>query len=1039
MEEFPDEHTYVGQALPTPTNTPYRTPSRSRSRRSSQYDVSSPPSSSPPPLPPDNFWGKDGANETMSALDPRRFTPTLHANLVSEILSLRRELDSKVGFIDGLETSLQTAKAEYDTLNTTFSSTAKETRSLRRQLQLLEGGTSNALGELARERDEAVDSVAETKRRLEIAQKKARTQEEDATRTQAAWESDKQGWDNERRTLERKVHVVEGRLKAIIEEVANQQAAAHARGHQRNASIDSEVEEALRENGAGHGSDTASIRSMSLKGVRPISAMSNDDSRNVRISTLSGLNGFTGSKLNGLSLADELEMDGDEQEQDEETGDAPSTEVTAAPNHDDLGKVQRSERLHDLNPETLSKEIQQPPTVHKVEYIDTGVQFSPPPSPRLPVGSPDPIHVDKPEERTASPTSNEANQRRKRMSANVGAAHGQMQLPLIVVPSPTVSSACQTMDGPPSPPRTPKSPDRDTIQPPAMQLPGPEMTSSSTQTDAVREITPASTPPAAPFAVPSIAIHPPTSAPVSPGKAVLPPQTKSVGCQVSFKAHSRSISVQTSEIRIDKRSITLPANLLPSAISSSPAIPEPKRQGPTPKQAQKPAPKKSSKKSLNEKIVADPTSSPPTLPQEVYPISNDDGPLRSGKTNKIKRPFRTSSLFAGFEVPSSDDGDDFHERESLENDYRTALTAPKPLVKSGKEPDDKFLGKANDMESREGSSGWANIFKSSNEAIGPVPDGDSPVPNLQSSFNTRKWTDKQRRLRNGDGSFTSNPIKQPNIRKSALISSGTAIHTQRARSPSLEDIREIKVGKGNPNPPFPVPTRSSSRKIPISASEGARSPTRQSSGSYRRRSRGPASSNTENLRKVRSAAAISRAGRRDRPRSRSPPGQSVSSLAPSMAPDSPKLPPLPRNEVTTPHYSQDRLRREHRTQPSSNPSTNEGASVRSSVHQTSVVDAISQTMVGEWMWKYVRRRKSFGVPDSPGGAESTKPGDDGTVNVTGNGIRHRRWVWLAPYERAVMWSSRQPTSGSALLGKSGRKCECSQGFFCGYALLTESK
>jgi hypothetical protein len=45
-------------------------------------------------------------------------------------------------------------------------------------------------------------------------------------------------------------------------------------------------------------------------------------------------------------------------------------------------------------------------------------------------------------------------------------------------------------------------------------------------------------------------------------------------------------------------------------------------------------------------------------------------------------------------------------------------------------------------------------------------------------------------------------------------------------------------------------------------------------------------------------------------------------------------------------------------------------------------------------------------------------------NTGGNGgIRHKRWVWLAPYERAIMWSSKQPTSGPALLGKSGRKCK----------------
>jgi hypothetical protein len=104
----------------------------------------------------------------------------------------------------------------------------------------------------------------------------------------------------------------------------------------------------------------------------------------------------------------------------------------------------------------------------------------------------------------------------------------------------------------------------------------------------------------------------------------------------------------------------------------------------------------------------------------------------------------------------------------------------------------------------------------------------------------------------------------------------------------------------------------------------------------------------------------------------------------------------------------------HRQQPSENTAntTNTGSgSVGSSNQATSVVDAIAQTMVGEWMFKYVRRRKSFGVAESNG-----MDGDNA------NGVRHKRWVWLAPYERAVMWSSKQPTSGSALMGKSGRKC-----------------
>ncbi|CRK30703.1 hypothetical protein BN1708_018538, partial [Verticillium longisporum] len=75
---------------------------------------------------------------------------------------------------------------------------------------------------------------------------------------------------------------------------------------------------------------------------------------------------------------------------------------------------------------------------------------------------------------------------------------------------------------------------------------------------------------------------------------------------------------------------------------------------------------------------------------------------------------------------------------------------------------------------------------------------------------------------------------------------------------------------------------------------------------------------------------------------------------------------------------------------------------------TGVVDAIAQTMVGEWMFKYVRRRKSFGVPETNGKDDNSND-------------RHKRWVWLAPYERAILWSSKQPNSGSALMGKAGRK------------------
>ena len=116
---------------------------------------------------------------SISILDPRRFTPTLHANLVSEILALRRDQEEKLKTIESLETDLYKTQGEHQQSEEAISTTSKENRSLKRQLALLEGGTSSALSELAREREEAVDSGNKLKRRLDAAHKKIRTQEDD--------------------------------------------------------------------------------------------------------------------------------------------------------------------------------------------------------------------------------------------------------------------------------------------------------------------------------------------------------------------------------------------------------------------------------------------------------------------------------------------------------------------------------------------------------------------------------------------------------------------------------------------------------------------------------------------------------------------------------------------------------------------------------------------------------------------------------------------------------------------------------------------
>jgi hypothetical protein len=1016
-------------SLPTPNDTPYRTPSRSSRRSSRQKSSSPPPHQGSKDVTRDERYltlactriTRTNATNSISILDPRRFTPTLHANLVSEILALRRDQEEKIKTIESLESALHNTQGEHEEVETSLGATAKENRSLKRQLALLEGGTSSALSELARERDEAVDSNNEMKRRLETAQKKIRSQEEDSDRVHELWGKDNDKWDQEKRTLERKIHVAEGRLKAVLDEVAAYQA-THQNAQQQP---ESEAEEPSRDPVQ---SDTASVRSMSM-------------TNSIRFSMLNGPNGYVGTKPNGISLADELDLDEDE-ETDEGGRESvlsfrhnrtqsresvfskhhrrnQSNESLMRPGSVARGRLLANQSvLERLEGGILEDDESVPPKV-KVEYIDTGIQYSPPPSPELPASiSQSPVEQfsingtdgtakeDRQEpEHLPREWEIEANQRRKRVHAS----------PLVIEPpnGRMVSAASQTSEEPLSPPRTPISPTR-APPPPPTEVVIPEMISMSTQTDAPELQSPrrAPPPPPIPIPIPSIQLHPPTSAPATPRESRLPQHFKDAGCQVTMQVPvpSRSISVQTEEIRVDKRLNLLPPHLQPSSISSNPPSPEPgfdnvKRFSPIPGNLPPRNPRRmnsNSRQSLDQEIP----SSSPELPRgethDAYPGNNDDGFLTKDK-GSIRRPHRISSLFAGFENVSSDDADDFADGDMSDNDYRTPLSAPNP--QSGKNRVSKHLASAptsvpDNMELSDISRALPG--KSSMKQTSQYDEyGDFSSAEVQSDSQRASM----KSIRQLDKPLTLVTNNKPNtMRRAALIQSGVAAHQGRSRSPSLPELYK--------EPPFPIPTRASSRRPPVSASapsDGNRSPTwgrGSGRGHYRANS----------IRKVRSAAALPRGGRSYRRHgSRSPPPMSPS----TEAPESPQLPPMPNNEITTPRYMKETGNsryRSHRQQPSAttantaNTSNTGSGSVGSSNQATSVVDAIAQTMVGEWMFKYVRRRKSFGVADSNG-----MDGD----NV--NGVRHKRWVWLAPYERAVMWSSKQPTSGSALMGKTGRK------------------
>ncbi|KAI1429140.1 hypothetical protein F5Y12DRAFT_539447 [Xylaria sp. FL1777] len=993
-------------ALPTPAGTPYRTPSRTskKSRRSA-----TPPgvaSSSPPALPADKIEKKNNkrtskdlaVDESFGILDPRRFTPTLHANLVSEILTLRRDQEDKLKIIENLETTLQTVHEEKDGLQSNLSETAKESRSLKRQLALLEGGTSSALGELAREREEAVETATDTKRRLETAQKKLRTQEEDSQRVHDLWAKEKDAWEEERRKFERKLHVAETRLRAVLEEVENLHAA-------QSNGVRNEMEDDAEDN------DGTSVRTRSI-------------TNSIRYSTISGPGA---GKINGMSLADELNFDDDDDYQTDLDGRQSAlsnaghrrnmsrdsvTSWTHRRNHSidsqiRPGSVARG-RLY-TNPNVLARlegDIQeddevQTPTIKSPEYTDAAVQYSPPPSPKIVPSKPStpesPTRGEGLSELESPPRGEmeiEANQRRKRVHIS---RPSPMAAPKIITHS-MVSSASQTAE-PLSPPRTPLSPVEGLT--PELKLKTADTKSIATQTESAparQQVTP--------LLIPSISIVPPTSRPPSPQDYRLPQHSKDAGCQVSIlqppSATYQSVAVQTEEIRVDKRLDKLPRHLHPSAISSRPSSPTPNHEPEkpfTPVPGHLP-PRNPRRIAHKNSFMNDPNLSPPVSPsvaesetRDMYPGNNDNGPLSSDKA-PMRRPPRISSLFAGFDIASSDEADEFGDGDLSDPEYRTALSPPQ--TKTGSH--------------RHSKRGTASAGSMSPESIRP-PARESRSfmrqaggPEIYSSFSLVDSRDiPVRKPSSRPPSVGMNSSSRASVmRKAAMIQNGISSHNARSPSPSLPDIRE---------PPFPIPTRASSRQPTVTASapsDGSRSPSRYGSGWHRRGAKGSIYK-SNSIRKVRSAAALPRGGRYRRRGSRSPPPMTPS----EEAPGSPRLPPLPNNDITTPRNRDAGTARYkgHKSQPSTNTANTENTnapSVGSSQHVAGVVDAIAQTMVGEWMFKYVRRRKSFGVADGTGREENSND-------------RHKRWVWLAPYERAILWSSKQPVSGSALMGKSGRK------------------
>lgn len=969
---------------------------REANRRSSSRSVKSrrrsktPPNRSISPAVADKAAKRSSRDtsmdESISILDPRRFTPTLHANLVSEILTLRRDQEDKTKLIESLEGCLFSTKEENESLQASFATLSKESRSLKRQLSLLEGGTSSALGELARERDDAVESIAENKKRWDAAQKKIRSLEDESQRVHEQWAKEKDDWEDERRKYDRKIHISETRLKTILDEVAAYQDAQEE--------LNDEPDMAPKEN------DGASIRTMSMTG-------------SIRYSLL---NSPGPANANGACLADELNLD-------DEDSDAAATEsVFSSPRHkrtvsrdtapigrrhrrdwsvESLGRPGSAARSRlFFNPNVLgilqgedeepSASIAPPPS-----YRDTGVQFSPPPSPKLEASR-------KAEAETVSRIVNEieANQRRKRVQPVVSWP-GKPAAVDHVQQRHMVSAAAQTVETPLSPPRTPKAVFEPATPPP--EEIEPTMVSAATQTDKpetpVLNIVPPLTPPMTAMPIPSISVQPPTSRPTTPRSPMLPPYMKNFGCQVniSYAVPMVEASVQTEGIQVDKRLATLPPHLQPSAISSRPTSPN--KDGVDRGKSFTPVPG-----NLPPRNPRRLTKTATDLPSSPISMAGDEEDALASYLHhddveniRLSGSRRHGGLFAGFETQSSDEAEEFGEVDLSDSEYRTALSAPRPHSKTGRPIKRNSFGMAT-------TSPEQAVFKHAVGGSAKVYGTDvygSTVPSDMDagSRSHRRKLSKPLEKYPGHGNSSS---RSSDIRKHAMINGSIASQQTRSRSPSLPDGR---------NPPFPIPLRDSSKRLSSSfmgSPSEEYSPTRADSA-FRRGSSSRGSYYGGSVRRVRSATAMPRHQRYRRHGSRSPPPLSVS----TEAPESPGLPPLPRNDITTPRgkapgSSPFQRHRHELSTNTDNTANTDPMSTSHGSHATSVVDAIAQTMVGEWMFKYVRRRKSFSVPDGNGK-------DD-----TGND-RHKRWVWLAPYERSILWSSKQPSSGSALMGKTGRK------------------
>ena len=986
----------------------------------------------------------DTYGEDSPPVDPQRFTPTLHASLVSEILSLRRDLGLKEHFIEELESALHDAKAEHESLSSKLSDTSIEHRNLSRQFELLERDSSLAIEDLTRDRDRAWESDKGLKHKLDLLGRKIRSQEGNAAQMLEMLEKDKSSWNAERRKLERRLHTSESQLKTALDELSSyHQIGTTLEDCMANTNTDKASGTHIDSEGDSYMISPASRKSSPQKRQshrRNLSNCSHRKSYGVPDASLSEADGMMW--LNGQSLADELSF-GEEVEGPEDASDSgddlTEQELRArrglgsrqSCHQDDkakrvLGLTSQcrdhvSNRL-DLDDPLLEQDegalvdtvmenellatMRAPASMPISTYKDAGVQHSSLTSYYLLPGYEDKGQI---EVSTFSKTGGQ--QDYEMDSADDCPSNSPFHRTTDKAASTMICSASQTPDWSYGSPVT-STVNGKGVQSSSFSGVDVQWVSISTQTDTkmdselfMESITTNSH--KTPLLVPRIKIDPPLSAPSSPKDPVLPPGAKSVGTQILFdEAFTTSVSVQTEEIRVDSRSLKKSYPWLASAFGSEKIVKAEAAKN-TENEAVDEASNLLSQERLKSKI-ADGENLVSLELNEANVTKKKTAALGTHQSNSIPTEHVNQTKLTdnkAAERPdfSTEGSDDFPElRKNVNSRLHTAFPPSISLSRGATLTDEEDCGRPAafllEEESSIPSKTTNNIQPLALKNITNLP------PRIQRQTTGKHNMGKKHKYQD---------IKPRSVWRSTLIQSGTNAHlSQHARIPSVGSGTSGSTGGHGITPPFPVPARSSSMGITHCSSDEPQSPTPNRPEAYDsvRREVGRDKPYGKNIRKVQSTAAISRRGRSSALQSRSSPQPSTQEC--SEASRSLDYHPL---ETRTSFYPS-KINNGKMQFPKS--ISNGSDAHMDGISIPSVIDAIAATMVGEWMWKYVRKRKSFGKLDN--GQEATRKPDETISNPPGNSTRHRRWVWLSPYDRTVMWSSKQPVTEAALMGKANR-------------------